>query len=234
MIPGAAVMHTHPATVGSDAGAPQAAGRRSLLAAVGFAVLFVASAVVSGILGDGSLPLPGATDAEIYDFFANNGSTSVAAGCCQVASALCLWAFSVSTADQTGRTAGRQPAPAVWGKVSAALYLLCGGLSIALGVVAADSSVATVTLLRDLNFYSGGVAHVVTLGIFTLLAALAGSVGRRVRMFGVIAAVPALASVVSPFVYVGNLFLPLGRVACMLWLITAAVGRLRGGGRPAS
>jgi hypothetical protein len=69
---------------------------------------------------------------------------------------------------------------------------------------------------------------VTALGVFMLLAAR--GFGKGVRAFAWVAAVPAVASLVSLFLFEGAALILLGRLLCMIWTIVAAV-RLNSGGR---
>ena len=65
-----------------------------------------------------------------------------------------------------------------------------------LAATASTLSVDTVIALRTANFLTGGVLHVMSLGVFVWLTRTAFP-GRGIRVFGAVAAVPALLSVVS-------------------------------------
>lgn len=199
-----------------------ATGRRALPWAIGFLALFFVGDIVAGILADDPLPRPDAADQKVYDYVVDNPLASVVAGHAQIIMAVCLVVVVGLLARQlTDRRF------VIWGRVSAAAYAVCGVLAIVMAAVAPDVSVDTLVLLRDLNFLAGGVVQVVTLGVFTLLASRADVFGRGVRRFGTIAAVLAIASIFSLVFYFANAFLPIGRIACMIWLISAAVSLIR-------
>ena len=63
----------------------------------------------------------------------------------------------------------------------------------------------------------------VALGIFVLLASRIPGLGKRIRVFAYVAAVPALVSVVSLVWFNGSVFILLGRLLCMIWIVIAAV-----------
>lgn len=199
-----------------------ATGRRALPWAIGFLALFLVGDIVAGIFTNDPLPRPDAADQKIYDYVVDNPAANVAAGLTQIIMAVCLAVVVGLLARQL--TDRRFVA---WGRVSAAAYAVCGALGIVMAAVAPDVSVDTLVLLRDLNFLAGGVVVVVTLGVFTLLASRADVFGRGVRRFGTIAAALAIASIFSLVFYFANAFLPLGRVACMIWAISAAVSLIR-------
>lgn len=60
-------------------------------------------------------------------------------------------------------------------------------------------------------------------GSFVLLASRIPGVGQTVHMFAYVAAVPALVSVVSVVWFNGSVFILLGRLLCMIWIVIAAV-----------
>ncbi|MGH8964360.1 MAG: hypothetical protein ACRDXB_03385, partial [Actinomycetes bacterium] len=51
--------------------------------------------------------------------------------------------------------------------------------------------------------------------------------GAGVRRFGAVAAVCAVLSIASLVLYPASILLPVGRVLCMLWTITAGVAMAR-------
>ena len=104
-----------------------------------------------------------------------------------------------------------------------ALMMLSSVLGWLLTAVAADASLDTVSALRTANFVTGGTLHVVALGIFVLLASRIPGFGKRIRVFAYVAAVPALVSVVSLVWFNGSVFILLGRLLCMIWIVIAAV-----------
>jgi hypothetical protein len=87
---------------------------------------------------------------------------------------------------------------------------------------AAAASLDTVATLRTASFIAGGTAHVIALGIFVLLASGIPGFGKPVRVFAIIAAVPAIASLVSLAWFQGAALILLGRLLCMAWIISAA------------
>jgi hypothetical protein len=103
--------------------------------------------------------------------------------------------------------------------------LVSCALTVVLTSVAASASPDTVQVLRLGSFYAGGVANVVTLGVFVFAAAkaLAGPIGSPTRWFGYVAGTLAMLSVLSLVFYYASVFLPVGRVLCMVWTVVAAV-----------
>lgn len=199
-----------------------ATGRRALPWAIGFLALFFVGDIVAGILANDPLPRPDTADQKIYDYVVDNAAASVAGGLGQIIGAACLAVVVTLLARQL---TDRRFAP--WGWASAAAYAACGVLAIVMAAIASRVSVDTVALLRDVNFLAGGVVTVVTLGMFTLLASRADVFGRGVRRFGMVAAALAIASIFSLVFYYANAFLPIGRIACMIWAVSASVSLIR-------
>jgi hypothetical protein len=98
-----------------------------------------------------------------------------------------------------------------------------------LAALAPSASLDTVAVLRSVSFISGGTAHVATLGLFILLASRERmyGFGKAVRVFAVVAAVPAIASLVSLVWFNGAALILLGRLLGMVWTIAAAVSLFR-------
>jgi hypothetical protein len=105
-----------------------------------------------------------------------------------------------------------------------ALSSLLGWL---LTAFAAGASLDTVAALRTASFIAGGTAHVIALGVFVLLASRIPGFGKPVRVFAIVAAVPAIASLVSLAWFQGAALILLGRLLCIAWIISAAVSATR-------
>jgi hypothetical protein len=93
---------------------------------------------------------------------------------------------------------------------------------------AAGASLDTVAALRTASFIAGGTAHVIALGVFVLLASRIPGFGKLVRVFAIVAAVPAIASLVSLAWFQGAALILLGRLLCIAWIISATRRLVRG------
>jgi hypothetical protein len=158
-------------------------------------------------------------------WFADNSLAAVMIGVCQLLSVACLGGFAVSL-RQGAATAGQVHAAhkaTPWGLLAVACMALSSLLGWLLTAFAADASLGTVAALRTASFIAGGTAHVVALGIFVLLASRIPGFGKPARVFAIIAAVPAIASLVSLAWFQGAALILLGRLLCMAWIISAAV-----------
>lgn len=162
-------------------------------------------------------------------WFADNPLAAVMIGVCQLLSVACLGGFAVSL-RQGAATAGqvhaaRKAMP--WGLLAVACMALSSLLGWLLAAFAADASLDTVATLRTASFIAGGTAHVIALGIFVLLASRIPGFGKPVRVFAIIAAGPAIASLVSLARFQGAALILLGRLLCMAWIISVAVSATR-------
>src|SRR6185437_4858368 len=158
-------------------------------------------------------------------WFADNPSAAVMIGVCQLLSVTCLGGFAVSL-RQGAATAGqvhaaRKARP--WGLLAVACMALSSLLGWLLTAFAAGASLDTVAALRTASFIAGGTAHVIALGVFVLLASRIPGFGKPVRVFAIVASVPAIASLVSLAWFQGAALILLGRLLCIAWVISAAV-----------
>lgn len=195
-----------------------------------FAVFFITGGVLGGVLASGSLPLPGAPAAEVADYYTENRTAVLVSGLFQVFSASSLFVFALCVASFVIRSAGERgvlSGLALGGGTSAAIFLLVSALlGWVLTVTAAGLGLDLVSTLRDLNFLFGGVAHVVSLGLFvgvTSIAALrAKALPRWIFWLGTLVAALSILSLTSLVFFPATILLPLGRLLAFVWSI--AVG----------
>ena len=197
--------------------------------AAGFLLLYLAADFVVANLASSTMPLPDASADLTQRWFADNPSAAVMIGACQLLSVTCLGGFAVSL-RQGAATAGqvhaaRKAMP--WGLLAVACMALSGLLGWLLTAFAAGASLDTVAALRTASFIAGGTAHVIALGVFVLLASRIPGFGKPVRVFAIVAAVPAIASLVSLAWFQGAALILLGRLLCIAWVISAAVSATR-------
>ncbi|MGI5128268.1 hypothetical protein ACQEVB_15765 [Pseudonocardia sp. CA-107938] len=200
-----------------------------VLASAGFLLAFLAVGPVSGALADRPLPLPDAAPAETEAYYLANPAAVGWSAVLQVVSVACLAVFVIGLAPAL-RAAGATWLPPV-GRLSVVAMVVSSALSAVLLVVAPVADDATVDALRRASFYAGGVATVVSLGVFVLGSAV--TLGRErlfgspTRWFGLIAGTLAALSVLSLAFYYASALLPIGRVLCMVWTVVVAVVVLR-------
>lgn len=199
--------------------------RRSLpvLAGAAFLVAYLLVGPVTGALADGDLPLPDAASAEVAAYYAADPAAALVGAALQVLSVLGLLVFA--------ETIGVPGRPVLLARAAVGAMVVSSVLTGVVTLLAGDTADTTVALVRSISFYAGGVAHVVLLGLFVLLAASAlrqgGLVGRGVSVFGYVAGALAALSVLSVAIYYANALLPVGRVLCMVWTVSAGVSLWR-------
>lgn len=201
---------------------------------IGFLGAYLLASPVSDALADRPLPLPFAPVAETVAYFAANATAVVASAALQVVSVACFAVFvgAVAPVLRTGRRGAGLPTV---GWLSVAAMVVSSVLACAAALVARSGSAGTVDVLRQASFFAGGVANVVTLGVFVFgAAAILGREvlpGRATWGFGVVAGALAMLSVLSLVFYYANVLLPVGRVLSMVWTVIVGV-RLGRAGRP--
>jgi hypothetical protein len=216
-----------------DKNAARAASTRAgwplILAAAGFLLLYLGTDLVTSSLASSSLPLPDASAEKARAWFADNQLAAVMMGVSQVLSVACLAAFVdwLRRTTTTTRQAGVADTARRWGLGAAALMTLSSVFGWMLAALAPSASLDTVSALRTANFIAGGTAHVLALGVFVLLASGIPGFSKGVRVFGYIAAVPAVLSVASLVWSQGAALILLGRLLCMIWTICAGVSVTR-------
>lgn len=199
-----------------------------LLGAIAFLAFYLAVDFASSAVSTGTMPLPGDPADEVYEYFTANTTASILTGGLQTLSVLGLAVVVVGPATRAGRSVGRRRGAVFAGATAVAAMLVSSGLAVTSGVIAESASVDTVVALRDAAFYSGGVVHVVALGLFVLAVTRIKGWTRPVRVMGWIAGVPAVLSIASLLWFYASPLLPLGRVLSMVCLVVAGVSLVRG------
>ena len=204
----------------------------SAITAFGGALIFVACYLavdlVAGQVATAPLPLPGAPPDEVYAYLTTNAPAVALTALCQLASVGGLLAFVLAAGRALGpagddrRVRGGQVA----GGLAVLLMVVSSGVALVLAASAATLSVGTVVGLRTANFVTGGVLHVMSLGVFVWLTRTAFP-GRGIRVLGVVAAVPALLSAASLAWFEASVFILAGRLLCMVWTLAAGVALVR-------
>lgn len=188
-----------------------------------FLLSYLSLNVVHDLFATMGIPMPDAADSEVVRYFASQRAAVLATGLCHLVSLVGLALFCWGI----GRVAGPDRRRTLAGVVAIGALLASAVLSALATFVSSDA----VPLLRDLSFYTGGVVHVVSLGLL-VASVLWGRdtrplMTRPVRVLGIIAASCAVLSVLSVAVYYASAFLPLGRVLAMIWLVSAGVSIAR-------
>lgn len=192
-----------------------------------FLLAYLTVDVAHSLLATTERPLPDAPVPAVVDYFAGERSAVLATGLCQLVSVAGLAMFCWGL----GRVAGPDRRRSLVAAAAVGSMVISALLIIVLAGVGSSASTDTVLLLRDLSFYTGGVVHVVTLGLLVGTVVWSGSsrplTTRPVRWLGTFAASLALLSVLSVGIYYAAAFLPLGRVVSMIWSVSAAVSIAR-------
>jgi hypothetical protein len=203
------------------------AGHKAWVGATVFTAGFVGNGVLGGMITDRPLPMPDAAPAEVLTYFAAEPTASAVSGAMILVSALGLAMF----VRAVGAIAPPDPRRTVAGVVAVASWAVAGLLSLLLAVLGPIGADVAVLVVRSLNFYTGGVIHVVALGAYVATLALLrpGSRlwGRGVRGFAWVAASCAILSIASIALYPASILLPVGRLLCMVWTITAGIRLVR-------
>lgn len=204
-------------------------GPALIAAAIGFLVLYLSNDFVVPNLASSALPLPNAPVEEVRAWFAENQLAAVTTGVVQALSVACLAGFVIGL-RRIATAAGQATAAARasrWGLAAVGLMMAASGLAWLLAGLAPSASLDTVSVLRSANFIAGGTAHVLTLGVFVVLASRLPGMTKSIRVLAYVAAVPAVLSVASLFFFQGAVFILLGRLLCMVATISAAVSVAR-------
>lgn len=200
-----------------------------LLGAIAFLAFYLAVDFAASAVSTGTMPLPGAPADEVYEYFSANTGASILTGVLQTLSVLGLAVVVAGPVTRAGRASGgRRRGALIAGTTAVAAMLVSSGLAITSGVVADSASVDTVVALRNAGFYSGGVVHVVALGLFVLAVTRIRGWTRPVRVMGRIAGVPSVLSIASLLWFYASPLLPAGRVLSMVCLVVAGVSLVRG------
>lgn len=202
------------ASIRADSRTGATAARRTLLAGVGFAVLFIGGVLLSGLLGTGTYPSPLDSEAAAASYFAANRNTVLIQGIAHTLAALPLVWFASSIGNRQARTAG-------W---AAALTLAASGL-LNVAIAALSPTGDSLHTLHYLSFLTGGQIHVPLLGLLLAAAVRAGAstAPRWTTVLGAAAAGLSVLSLVSFATESAMLLLPLGRFTAIIWIVITAV-----------
>lgn len=197
-----------------------------LAGALLFAAAYLLLSPVVSLLGAGPAPLPDAPAEDIAAFARANPGVSIATAVMQTLSIIGL---VIVITGQTTRVAGprRRRVTIAAGALAVAGMAVTNITLVSSTLLAPNLTDETIAVFRQVSFFAGGVVHVVALGVFVLLVTQSRSWTRPVRVFGIIAAVPAVLSILSLAWYYASVALPVGRVLCMVALIIAGVSLLR-------
>lgn len=216
------------ATTGRSTHPQQRGPSLTLLAGVSLALL-LAGLVLSASLG-GLFPSPYAHADTIRHYFLTQHDAVRAGGVLTFASSvpLAIYAATVSTRlRQLGVTAPGATIALGGGLICAAALALAGLLQWTLAQPSVSSDQALVRALQYLTFLTGGVMHVVFLGLLVAGVAvpglLLGLLPKPLAVTGLIIAAVCELSTLSLVWQALSALLPLGRFPALLWLLAAAL-----------
>jgi hypothetical protein len=204
---------------------PRRAGPPLVLPALASALLFLAGMVVGSATG-AMPPLPTASAAEVLSYYRQHQNAVTLIGFLQFGSAIPLAIFAATGftylrklgMDVPGATIGL-----VGGVLAAAMLALCGVLQWVGARTAGLDDPAVSRVVQDLVFMTGGVAHVVPLGLLIAGLAVPGLMGRLLpgwlAWIGVVLAVIAELSSLALLTPIAMILLPIARFGGLLWLI---------------
>jgi hypothetical protein len=197
-----------------------------------FVVAFVASIPAGNALVAGkTLYLPGASAAELRDFYTGSGTAVFVQSALQALAAFALYEFGRGIRATVGR--GRSVPVMTVGTVAAAGFLFVSDIcSIVLAVSAKATGDGLVSGLGKATLLSGGTLHL--LGLAALVTAASGVAlrsGTRTRwvfhygrVVGPLLALSAVSIVWPQFVKAEVLW----RLLAIVWIVGVAVAALRG------
>ena len=187
---------------------------------------------VSGALSSGEMPLPDAPVGELVAYYENNQLGVWAAAVLQAVSVVGFALFARTVLPVLRRTATPTAATVLTAvAVVSVVGMLTSSVLSGLLPTVAQSDTDTLSTLRMVSFWAGGVVNVAALGGFVFVASRhlrgQGLLGRTVWILGIVAGTLAMLSVLSLAVYYANAFLPLGRTLSMVWTVAAGVALVR-------
>ncbi|MGH3697479.1 MAG: DUF4386 domain-containing protein [Pseudonocardiaceae bacterium] len=205
---------------------PQTGPPPGLLASISLALL-AAGLVVSALLG-GVFPSPFADPAVIAGYFTGQPDAVRASAIFVFGSAvpLALYAATISSRLRAlGVTAPGATIALVGGTLSAAMLTMSGLLTWVLSRPGVRGDVPLVRALHDLSFLTGGVAHVVFLGLLiagiAVPALLLRLLPRPVALAGLVIAAVAELATVALLWDPAAVLLPIARFPGLIWLVIA-------------
>lgn len=211
-------------------------GRLLALSGLLFVAYFIVGLVLGGMLATSPFPMPDAPAAQTAGYYRDNVTALAVGGVFQSLSAIALLVFVRCVAAFAGRVMGEKDAlsrPVLgFGVLAAGFLLVSAAFSGTLVLVAGGGDLSLVGALRDLNFFSGGVAHIVSLGLFVGAAVDASgtkAVPRWVLRLGAVAAVVSVLSLASLVWFPATFLIPLGRLLSFVWCVAVGIVLAFGG-----
>ena len=210
-----------------------------------FAGLFLASQVVIGMMTVGAFPNPYDAPETARAYFGPNADVLRFVAFLQFGAAIPLGIFTATVVSRLrffGLTVAGVTIAQFGGYVASIMLALSGLTTWAITQPGMTDDLSTLRALQLQSFATGGVGHVVGLGLLmagvSLPAAFARLLPRWIVWLGLVLAVLAELSSVSLVFPMAALLLPLSRFPALVWLIAAGFAmpssRPAGGGSESS
>lgn len=195
--------------------------------AVVFGALFLGGIALSTVLAGGhAFPSPFADSARIVAYFREHQDAVRVSGALQFGAAVPLAIYAATASARLRNLGIRAPGATialVGGALAAAMLALSGLVTWVLSRPEVLTEPAAVRALHDLAFATGGVGHVVFLGLLVAGIAvpglLAGLLPRPVALIGLVIAAVAEVSTLTLLVSGAAVLLPIARFTALAWLI---------------
>ncbi len=201
------------------------AGPPLVLPALMFALLFLAGLALAT-----TPPLPTASAAEVLAYYREHQQSATLLAFLQFGASIPLAIFAATAFSRLRRLGLDVPGAViglVGGVLASAALAVCGLLQWVAARAALLDDAAVVYAVRDLVFVTGGVGHVVPLGLLFAGIAVPSLVGtllpRWLAWLGVALAVVAELSTLSLLAPVALVTLPIARFGGFAWLIAVGV-----------
>jgi hypothetical protein len=197
--------------------------------AVVSAALFLAGIVLSTVLAGGhAFPSPFADSARIAAYFREHQNAVRVSGLLQFAASVPLAIYAATASARLRNLGIRAPGATialVGGALAATMLALSGLITWVLSRPEVRIESAAVRAMQDFAFATGGVGHVVFLGLLVAGIAvpglLAGLLSRPVALIGLVIAAVAEVSTLTLLVSGAAVLLPIARFTGLAWLIAA-------------
>ncbi|MCU1617462.1 MAG: hypothetical protein JWO98_5002 [Frankiales bacterium] len=191
--------------------------------------LFLAGVVLSTVLAGGhAFPSPFADSARIGAYFREHQDAVRVSGLLQFAASVPLAIYAATASARLRNLGIRAPGATialVGGALAATMLALSGLVTWVLSRPEVRIESAAVRAMQDLAFATGGVGHVVFLGLLVAGIAvpglLAGLLSRPVALIGLVIAAVAEVSTLTLLVSGAAVLLPIARFTALAWLIAA-------------
>jgi hypothetical protein len=206
---------------------PRQAGPPLGILAIVFTTLFLGGVIISTAMAGGhTFPSPFGSSTEILAYFHDHHDAVRVSALLQFAASVPMAIYAATASARLRNLGIRAPGAAialVGGVLAAAMLGLSGLVTWVLSRPEVLNEPAVVRALQDLAFATGGIGHVVFLGLLVAGMAvpglLAGLLQRRLALIGLVIAAVAELSTLTLLVSDAAILLPMARFTALAWLI---------------